>query len=59
AIPAIEIAGAATALDIDVVVVEGVAAAVQRALDEALADDLVLITGSLYVVGEARGRLVS
>ena len=44
--------------DIDVVVVEGVGAAVQRALDEALTDDLVLITGSLYVVGEARSRLV-
>jgi dihydrofolate synthase/folylpolyglutamate synthase len=59
AIPAEEVARAATSLDIDVVVVEGVGAAVQRALDEALDNDLVLITGSLYVVGEARGRLVS
>ena len=58
AIPAIEVARAATSLDIDCVVVEGVPAAVQRALDEALVDDLVLITGSLYVVGEARSRLV-
>jgi folylpolyglutamate synthase/dihydropteroate synthase len=46
-------------LDIDVVVVDGVRAAVDRALDEALADDLILITGSLYVVGEARGGLVA
>ena len=34
-------------------------AAVDRALDEALVDDLILITGSLYVVGEARGGLVA
>ena len=59
AIPAHEVARAAVSLDIDVVVVEDVRAAVDRALDEALPDDLVLITGSLYVVGEARGRLVS
>ena len=59
AIPALEVACAAVSLDIDVVVVEDVRAAVDRALDEALPDDLVLITGSLYVVGEARGRLVS
>ncbi|HMK11832.1 MAG TPA: cyanophycin synthetase [Acidimicrobiales bacterium] len=59
AVPAIEIARAATTLEIDVVVVDGVGAAVQRALDEALADDLVLVTGSLYVVGEARGRFVA
>ncbi len=58
AIPAQEVARAAISLDIDVVVVEDVRAAVDRALDEALPDDLVLITGSLYVVGEARGRLV-
>ncbi len=59
AIPAQDVARAAVSLDIDVVVVEDVRAAVDRALDEALPDDLVLITGSLYVVGEARGRLVS
>lgn len=59
AIPALEVARAAVSLDIDVVVVDDVRAAVDRALDEALPDDLVLITGSLYVVGEARGRLVS
>ena len=46
-------------LDIDVVVVDGVRAAVDRALDEALVDDLISITGSLYVVGEARGSLVA
>ena len=54
AMPASEVARAATQLDIDVVVVESVPAAVDRALDEALADDLVFVTGSLYVVGEAR-----
>ena len=59
AMPANEVARAATQLDIDVVVVESVPAAVDRALDEALADDLVFVTGSLYVVGEARSRLVS
>ncbi len=58
AIPAAELARAAVSLDIDCIVVDGVAAAVQRAMDEALVDDLVLITGSLYVVGEARARLV-
>ncbi len=59
AIPAEDIARAAVSLDIDVVVVDGVRAAVDRALDEALVDDLILITGSLYVVGEARGSLVA
>jgi dihydrofolate synthase/folylpolyglutamate synthase len=59
AMPAIEVARAATQLDIEVVVIESVPAAVERAVDEALADDLVFVTGSLYVVGEARSRLVS
>ena len=36
-----------------------VRAAVDRALDVALPDDLVLVTGSLYVVGAARSRLVA
>ena len=39
--------------------VDDVGAAVDRALDEAPADDLVLVTGSLYVVGDARGGLVA
>jgi dihydrofolate synthase/folylpolyglutamate synthase len=38
---------------------ESVAAALQRALDDATADDRVLVCGSLYVVAEARARLVS
>jgi dihydrofolate synthase/folylpolyglutamate synthase len=58
AMPAIEVARAATQLGIDVVVVDSVPAAVERAIDEALPDDLVFIAGSLYVVGEARSRLV-
>jgi folylpolyglutamate synthase/dihydropteroate synthase len=41
----------------DVVVRESVAAAIDRALTDANADDAVLVTGSLYVVGEARGHL--
>ncbi|MEY2967573.1 MAG: folylpolyglutamate synthase [Actinomycetota bacterium] len=41
----------------DVVVRESVAAAVDRGLTDANADDAVLVTGSLYVVGEARGHL--
>ncbi|MEY4159237.1 MAG: folylpolyglutamate synthase [Actinomycetota bacterium] len=41
----------------DVVVRESVAAAIDRGLTDANADDAVLVTGSLYVVGEARGHL--
>lgn len=41
----------------DVVVRESVAGAIDRALTDANADDAVLVTGSLYVVGEARGHL--
>lgn len=48
-----EKAGAASA-----VVVHGVAAAVDCAIDLAGPDDLVLVTGSCYSVGEARTHLV-
>lgn len=41
----------------DVVVRETVAAACDRALVDAGSDDAILVTGSLYVVGEARGHL--
>jgi dihydrofolate synthase / folylpolyglutamate synthase len=42
----------------DVVVVEDVARACDAALARADADDALLVTGSLYVVGEARPHLV-
>ncbi|MFZ5592273.1 MAG: glutamate ligase domain-containing protein, partial [Bacillota bacterium] len=42
----------------DVVVVEDIAGAVRTALDRASADDVVLITGSLYMVAEARELLL-
>jgi folylpolyglutamate synthase/dihydropteroate synthase len=37
----------------ETLIVPEVRAAVQRALDHASPDDLVLVTGSLFVVGEA------
>lgn len=58
AIAAADVARAATDRGVPAVVVESVARAVERAIDESSADDLVLITGSLYVVGAARGALV-
>ncbi len=42
----------------DVVVRESVAEACNRALSDAGSDDAILVTGSLYVVGEARGHLL-
>ncbi|MCU1484881.1 MAG: folC [Actinomycetia bacterium] len=54
AMPPEEIAEAARALGVDVEVVRDVPSAVQRAVGMAGEDDLVLVTGSLYVVGEAR-----
>jgi dihydrofolate synthase/folylpolyglutamate synthase len=38
---------------------ESVAAALQRALDEATVDERVLVCGSLYVVAEARAQLLA
>jgi len=57
AIPAAEIAQAAAALACRVVEAASVAEAVDTGLAEAGDDDLVLVTGSLYVVGAARGWL--
>jgi dihydrofolate synthase/folylpolyglutamate synthase len=54
AMPAEEIADAARAIGIDVEIVRGVPDAVRRATAIAAEDDLVLVAGSLYVVGEAR-----
>ena len=57
ALPATEVAAAATALGAPVEVVEAVPDALRLAIERATADDLVLVTGSLYVVGAARAAL--
>jgi len=57
AMPPEEIAEAARSLGVEVEVVSDVPAAVQRATGMAGEDDVVLVTGSLYVVGEARQAL--
>jgi dihydrofolate synthase/folylpolyglutamate synthase len=54
AMPPEEIAEAARSLGVDAEVVRGVPGAVNHAIGLAGEDDLVLVTGSLYVVGEAR-----
>lgn len=54
AMPAEEVADAARALGIDVEVVRDVGEALDRARSLASADDVILVTGSLYVVGTAR-----
>lgn len=54
AIPAPEVAAAASSLGIVAEAVTSVEQAVQRARGLASPDDLILITGSLYVVGPAR-----
>jgi dihydrofolate synthase/folylpolyglutamate synthase len=60
AVPAEETAAAARALEVDEVIVEpDVARACEVALRHAQADDAVLVTGSLYVVGEARPFLIT
>jgi dihydrofolate synthase/folylpolyglutamate synthase len=56
AVPAEEVAAAAEQLGAPVVVEPDVMRAVDRALAQAGPDDAVLITGSLYVVGQARAR---
>lgn len=57
AVPAAEVAAAAGRLGLDSEVVGSVAEAVSRALALSSAEDAVLVTGSLYVVGEARAAL--
>jgi dihydrofolate synthase/folylpolyglutamate synthase len=54
AMPPAEIADAARSLGVDVEVVASVPDALARAIAVASEDDLVLVAGSLYVVGEAR-----
>src|SRR4051812_2759135 len=54
AVPPQQIVAAAESMVVDAIAVDGVAAAVERARADADEGDLVLVTGSLYVVGEAR-----
>ena len=54
AIPAEEVATAARGLGIDTVVERDVRSAVDAAIALASEDDLVVVTGSLYLVGQAR-----
>ena len=54
ALPAADVADAARALGLACDVAGSVTDALRRALDDVGPDDLVLVTGSLYVVGEAR-----
>jgi dihydrofolate synthase/folylpolyglutamate synthase len=56
AMPAEDVAAAARAFGVEVDVVPRVRDAVARARAQAAPDDLVLVTGSLYVVGEARRK---
>jgi dihydrofolate synthase/folylpolyglutamate synthase len=57
AVPAAEVAAAAAGLGVPAEVVPDVGRAVDRAIGRAGADDAVLVTGSLYVVGAARTHL--
>ncbi|MEZ5406394.1 MAG: folylpolyglutamate synthase/dihydrofolate synthase family protein [Acidimicrobiales bacterium] len=54
AIPADEIARAASRLGLSVEVVKSPVEALHRALAVTAGDDLILVTGSIYVVGEVR-----
>jgi len=58
AVPAAEVAAAADGLGIVAEAVSDVADAVRRALALATSEDLVLVTGSLYVIGAARRALL-
>ena len=57
AMPASEVAAAAEEVGVEVVTARDVADALQQAGEAAGTDDLILVTGSLYVVGEARRSL--
>ena len=59
AIPAPEVAAAAERLGIVAEAVTAPVDAVERARSLATPDDLILVTGSLYVVGPARGMLLA
>lgn len=57
-VPANELAEAASLHELEAVAVEDAFAACQRAIATAGADELVCVTGSHYVVGEVRRRLL-
>jgi dihydrofolate synthase/folylpolyglutamate synthase len=58
-LPGSEVAAAATAIGCDdVAVAETVERACDIALADASSDDAILVTGSLYVVGNARPHLI-
>jgi dihydrofolate synthase/folylpolyglutamate synthase len=57
ALPAQEVAGAARTLGCPSEVAPSVPAALDRALAVAAPDEMVLVSGSLYVVGAARATL--
>ncbi|HMK62644.1 MAG TPA: cyanophycin synthetase, partial [Acidimicrobiales bacterium] len=59
AIPAVELAEAARAVGLEAQSTDAVPDAVTLALGRASVDDMVVVTGSLYVVAEARSRLVT
>nr|MBA2752192.1 bifunctional folylpolyglutamate synthase/dihydrofolate synthase [Actinomycetota bacterium] len=58
-LPAAELAAAARAIGLPAETAGSVEEAVERGIAMAQSDDLVFVTGSLYVVGAARDRLVS
>lgn len=57
AVPAAELAEAARSLGVDAMAVDDPVAATRRAVAEAREGELVLVTGSLYVVGAVRSAL--
>ncbi|MDQ3385424.1 MAG: Mur ligase family protein [Actinomycetota bacterium] len=57
AMPPAEVAAAAEEVGVEVVIARDVADALRKAGEAAGTDDLILVTGSLYVVGEARRSL--
>ena len=54
AMPVAEVAAAAASLGVTAEVVPDAVSALRRAKSVTTGDDLVLVTGSLYVVGEVR-----
>jgi dihydrofolate synthase/folylpolyglutamate synthase len=57
ALPAADVAAAAASLGVEAVTTDSVAAAVARAIESVSDEEFVLVTGSLYVVGDARSVL--
>ncbi len=59
AVPANQVADASEALGIDTLVAPSVADAIEMALADSRSDELVLVTGSLHVVGAARSVMAN